>query len=154
MATYFRYSLVELLRVTLDGHPHFIRCIKPNHHQKSFTWDDDLVTRQIKYTGLMEIIKARRQGYTHRLSFADFLKRYCFLGYAFDERVTATRDCVQVLLLRLKMDGYAIGRTKVFLKYYHIEYLAKTYENYMRKIVRVQSAVRCWLGKIKFRKQR
>ena len=26
------------------------------------------------------------------------------------------------------MDGWALGKTKVFLKYYHVEYLTKMYE--------------------------
>ena len=36
------------------------------------------------------------------------------------------------------MDGYALGKTKVFLKYFHLEYLSKLYERQMRKIVHVQ----------------
>ena len=54
--------------------------------------------------------------------------RYCFLAFGFDERVLATKDNCRLLLIRLKMDGWAIGKTKVFLKYYHVEYLTKTYE--------------------------
>ena len=38
----------------------------------------------------------------------------------------------------MRMDGYKLGKTKVFLKYYHIEYLSKEYEYQIRKIVRVQ----------------
>lgn len=56
------------------------------------------------------------------------LTRYCFLAFNFDERVTASRDNCRLLLLRLKMDGWALGKTKVFLKYYHVEYLTKMYE--------------------------
>jgi myosin-3 len=33
------------------------------------------------------------------------------------------------------MDGYALGRTKVFLKYYHIDYLAKQYEKQVRGLL-------------------
>ena len=36
------------------------------------------------------------------------------------------------------MDGYALGKTKVFLKYFHLEYLSKLYERQMRKIIHVQ----------------
>lgn len=55
--------------------------------------------------------------------------RYCFLAFGFDERVVANRDNCRLLLVRLKMDGWALGKTKVFLKYYHIEYLSKLYED-------------------------
>ena len=53
------------------------------------------------------------------------------------------------ITFRLKMDGYALGRTKVFLKYYHIDYLAKQYERQIRKIIRVQAVVRRWLAHLR-----
>ena len=48
--------------------------------------------------------------------------------------MTATADCCRLLLLRLNMDGWAVGRTKVFLKYYHVEYLAKVYDKQVRGV--------------------
>ena len=42
------------------------------------------------------------------------------------------------------MDGYALGRTKVFLKYYHIEYLAKQYERQIRCQIR-NASFSSWL---------
>lgn len=52
------------------------------------------------------------------------------------------------------MDGWALGKTKVFLKYYHVEFLSKLYEEQLRKIIMVQACVRRWLAKIKFKKQK
>ena len=52
------------------------------------------------------------------------------------------------------MDGYELGRSKVFLKYYHIEYLTKTYEYYLERVIRVQSAVRQWIGRKKLKRQK
>lgn len=52
------------------------------------------------------------------------------------------------------MDGWALGRTKVFLKYYHVEFLSKQYEEQLKKIVMVQACVRRWLAKIRFRKEK
>jgi hypothetical protein len=49
------------------------------------------------------------------------------------------------------MDGYALGKTKVFLKYYHIEFMAKQYERQIRKIIRVQAVVRRWLAHLRFK---
>lgn len=69
--------------------------------------------------------------------------RYCFLAFGYDERVVSNRENCRLLLVRLKMDGWAIGKTKVFLKYYHIEYLAKLYEdqvsNIFRNITKIKS---------------
>lgn len=82
------------------------------------------------------------------------LYRYCFLAFGYDERVVANRDNCRLLLIRLKMDGWALGKTKVFLKYYHVEFLSKLYEEQLRKIIMVQACVRRWLAKIKFKKQK
>lgn len=66
----------------------------------------------------------------------------------------ANRDNCRLLLVRLKMDGWALGRTKVFLKYYHVEFLSKQYEEQLRKIVMVQACVRRWLAKIRFKREK
>jgi len=48
------------------------------------------------------------------------------------EKVPPTRDNCRHLLVKLKLDGWAIGKTKVFLKYYHIEHLTKLHEKQVR----------------------
>lgn len=42
----------------------------------------------------------------------------------------------------------------VFLKYYHVEHLAKMYEEQLRKIVLVQACVRRWLARVHYRRIR
>lgn len=51
--------------------------------------------------------------------------RYKFLAFEFDEPVDLTKDNCRLLLIRLKMEGWAIGNSKVFLKYYNVEYLSR-----------------------------
>lgn len=68
--------------------------------------------------------------------------------------MVANRDNCRLFLIRLKMDGWALGRTKVFLKYYHVEFLSKMYEEQLKKIIMVQSCVRRWLARIRFKKQK
>jgi len=80
--------------------------------------------------------------------------RYCFLAFGYEERVIVNRDNCRLLLLRLKMDGWALGKTKVFLKYYHVEFLSKLYEEQLRKIIMVQACVRRWLARMRFKKQK
>ena len=50
--------------------------------------------------------------------------RYKFLAFDFNENVDVTRENCRLLLVRLKMEGWLVGRTKVFLKYYNEEYLS------------------------------
>ena len=45
--------------------------------------------------------------------------------------------------------SFALGRTKVFLRHYHVEYLSKLCEHQVGKVVRVQAAVRRWLATIR-----
>lgn len=143
---------MDLLQKMVSGTPQFVRCIKPNDTKASKCFEASKVIKQLRYTGVLETIKIRQHGFSHRLLFSDFLKRYCFLGYSFNERVIANRDSCRLLLIRLKMDGWALGKSKVFLKYYHFEYLGKLYEDQIKKIVLVQAFVRRWLAKIVFKR--
>jgi myosin-3 len=47
------------------------------------------------------------------------------LAFDFDENVDENADNCRLLMVRLKMEGYAMGKSKVFLKYYNEEYLAR-----------------------------
>ena len=73
--------------------------------------------------------------------------RYKFLAFDFDENVEMTKDNCRLLLIRLKMEGWVIGNSKVFLKYYNEEYLARLYETQVKKIIKVQSMMRAFLAK-------
>lgn len=44
------------------------------------------------------------------------------------------------------------SRSTVFLKYYHVEHLAKLYEEQLRKIILVQACVRRWLARVHYRR--
>lgn len=147
VSTYFRYSLMDLLQKMVAGSPQFVRCIKPNDVKEAKKFESAKVLKQLRYTGVLETIRIRQHGFSHRFPFAEFLKRYCFLAFGFEEKVVANRENCRLLLMRLKMDGWALGKSKVFLKYYHVEVLAKLYEEQVRKVILVQSVVRRWLAK-------
>ncbi|XP_071445450.1 myosin-IIIb-like [Hetaerina americana] len=171
-ATVFRNSLSDLLRRTVEsGDPHFVRCFRPcevsalasaiamptgrgKARVPKVPFDTRKVISQLRYAGILETVRIRRDGFSHRIPFRDFLKRYCFLAFGYDERVTATRDNCRLLLLRLKMDGWALGKTKVFLKYYHIEFLSKLYEEQISKIIRAQACIRRWLARARYQRDR
>lgn len=153
-ATYFRYSLMDLLQKMVAGSPQFVRCIKPNDSQAPKTFESAKVLKQLRCAGVLETIRIRQHGFSHRLTFADFLKRYCFLAFGFNEKVMASRENCRLLLVRLKMDGWALGKSKVFLKYYHVEFLARLYEEQIRKIVLVQACVRRWIAVTQYKRNR
>ena len=58
-----------------------------------------------------------------------------------------TQDNCRLLLVRLKMEGWVIGRTKVFLRYYNEEFLSRLYETQVKKIIKVQCMMRAFLAR-------
>lgn len=54
----------------------FYRCIRPNEQKLPDDFEPDKVTIQLRYTGVLETTRIRREGYSHRIPFAEFLKRY------------------------------------------------------------------------------
>lgn len=66
---------MDLLSKMVAGQPHFVRCIKPNNDRQAHKFDREKVLVQLRYTGVLETAKIRRQGYSHRIAFANFVKR-------------------------------------------------------------------------------
>lgn len=83
---------------------------------------------------------------TYYIYFLWILYRYQFLAFDFGECVDTTKDNCRLLLVRLKMEGWIIGKSKVFLKYYNEEYLSRLYETQVRKIIKIQSMLRAFLA--------
>ncbi|CAL1536312.1 unnamed protein product [Lymnaea stagnalis] len=150
VATYFRYSLMDLLNKMVSGTPHFVRCLKPNDMKEPGHFNSERITTQLTYTGVLETTRIRRQGYSHRIVFSEFLRRYHVLGFKHTEVVSVTGESCSRLLENLGMTNYAIGKSKVFLKYYHVEELAQRYEDMCQKVVRVQAYIRMWLARTRF----
>jgi myosin III len=75
VATYFRYSLMELLQKMVSGTPQFVRCLKPNDSRSPKHFDSAKILKQLRYTGVLETIRIRQTGFSHRLAFEEFLKR-------------------------------------------------------------------------------
>lgn len=75
------------------------------------------------------------------------------MAFDFDENVELTGENCRLLMIRLHMEGWTIGKTKIFLKYYNEEYLSRLYETQVRKIVKVQSLLRGFLVKCKLAKE-
>lgn len=84
-----------------------------------------MVHQQVRALSILDTAVARQSGFPLRVSFQEFLRRYKFLAFDFDENVELTKDNCRLLLIRLKMEGWAIGASKVFLKYYNVEYLSR-----------------------------
>ncbi|XP_028303243.1 unconventional myosin-XV isoform X2 [Gouania willdenowi] len=114
----FQSSLQELLEKMERCNPYFIRCIKPNHHKEPGVFDKELVNTQLQYSGIMETICIRKDGYPIRLPFQNFLKRYKALLCLKDPPPADGENCVIMLhrLAPVKSSSYQLGVSKIFLK--------------------------------------
>ncbi|XP_038587407.1 myosin-IIIa [Micropterus salmoides] len=152
VASYFRYSLMDLLSKMVAGQPHFVRCIKPNNDRHANKFDREKVLVQLRYTGVLETAKIRRQGYSHRILFANFIKRYYILAFHAHEEPAATPETCAAILEKAKLENWAMGKTKVFLKYYHVEHLNLMVQQGTKRIILLQAYVRGWLGAKRYRR--
>lgn len=66
---------MDLLQKMVAGTPQFIRCLKPNDKKTAKFFEIAKVLKQLRYTGVLETIKIRQHGFSHRYLFVDFLKR-------------------------------------------------------------------------------
>ena len=122
-ATIFKASLKALMDNLLSSEPHFVRTIKPNHAKIPQTYEHDLIMRQLKYTGMLETTRIRREGYSARPLFADFVKRYKILGLPLSTQVPASADSCRKILTSAGIEGFEVGKTKVFMRYFHADQL-------------------------------
>ncbi|CAK6980016.1 unconventional myosin-XV [Scomber scombrus] len=114
----FQSSLQELLEKMQRCNPYFVRCIKPNHHKDPGVFDMELINTQLHYSGIMETIQIRREGYPIRLQFHSFLSRYKALLCLRDLPPADGENCVIMLhnLGPIKKGSYQLGVSKIFLK--------------------------------------
>ncbi|XP_049428716.1 unconventional myosin-XV [Epinephelus fuscoguttatus] len=114
----FQSSLQELVEKMERCNPYFVRCIKPNHHKEPGVFDMELVNTQLHYSGIMETIHIRKEGYPIRLHFHSFLKRYKALLCLEDPPPADGENCVAMLhkLAPVKSGSYQLGVSKIFLK--------------------------------------
>uniref|UniRef100_A0A673YQA3 non-specific serine/threonine protein kinase n=1 Tax=Salmo trutta TaxID=8032 RepID=A0A673YQA3_SALTR len=152
VASYFRYSLMDLLSKMVAGQPHFVRCIKPNNDRQASKFDREKVLVQLRYTGVLETAKIRRQGYSHRILYTNFVNRYYILAFHAHKEPEASPETCAAILEKTKLENWVLGKTKVFLKYYHVETLNLMVRQTIDRIVLVQAYVRCWLGAKRYRK--
>ncbi|XP_078518924.1 myosin-IIIa [Lissotriton helveticus] len=152
VASYFRYSLMDLLSKMVAGQPHFVRCIKPNNDRHANRYDREKVLIQLRYTGLLETARIRRQGYSHRILFANFIKRYFIICYKSNDLPPVSAECCAAILEKANFHNWALGKTKVFLKYYHVEQLDLMIRETVGRIALIQACVRGWLGARRYRK--
>lgn len=112
----FRYQLQSLVDVLQSTNPWYVRCIKPNSDKLPNDYDDQMVLDQLRYLGMLDIIRIRREGYQIHLPFDDFVYRYQCLTKRV--RNLPIKDQVLAVIndLHVPQTEWQMGKTKVFLR--------------------------------------
>ncbi|EDQ88897.1 uncharacterized protein MONBRDRAFT_8842, partial [Monosiga brevicollis MX1] len=154
----FTSSLAALMFKMNTCLPHFVRCIKPNGAQKPKCYEDQVVVEQLRYTGMLETIRIRREGFAHRLTFEDVVQAYRGVCFDFTTRLPPTRDNAAKIMAACQakqaglntqqamadtlntLDGWIVAKNKVFLKYWHVDVL----DSLMMPFGAAATAIQAW----------
>jgi myosin heavy subunit len=96
LAAQFQSQLTELISKIRATRSHFVCCIKPNKMMKPREFDVPMCTDQLRCGGSLGAIQVFKAGFSNRLSFAAFTKR--FSAFAFVSGTNPlTRDLVKAI---------------------------------------------------------
>ena len=159
----FRIQLTSLVDVLHTTNPWYVRCIKPNSNKTANLYDDEQVMTQLKYLGMMDIIRIRREGFPVHLTFDSFAQRYkCLLKSSsltscLKNGPGCSDPCIKILSTFAaisKMD-WQVGKTRIFLRSIVYEPLEERRALILsRSAVRIQSCCRAWIARKKFAGQK
>lgn len=72
----FRMEMQSLMDELLSCECNFVRCLKPNEKQKGDLWDPILALKQVRYLGVLDSIKVRKESLPVRTLFENFYRKY------------------------------------------------------------------------------
>ncbi|XP_067238478.1 unconventional myosin-XV isoform X1 [Chanodichthys erythropterus] len=176
VAAKFQQSLMELIEKMERANPYFVRCIKPNQNKEPGVFDMELVSAQLNYSGILETIRIRREGYPIRMPFDIFLFRYKSLLGLKQPPPANGENCVIMLrkLCPVRLGSFQVGVTKLFMKediYFLLEskrdrvrhvaaltlqrytrmfFVRKRYTAFRMKIIRLQAHCRGFLTRKRY----
>lgn len=134
----FQLSLQSLMETLNTANPYFIRCIKSNANKEANVFDNDLVMRQLRYTGMLETVRIRQAGFNVRLSYDEFIHHYRIL---LSKGLLSSQLDVKEFLynLQLEKSEYELGHSKIFMRESQKEKLdAQLHQTILTRIIIIQ----------------
>ncbi|XP_053738996.1 unconventional myosin-IXb isoform X1 [Synchiropus splendidus] len=150
LCSQFQTSFGKLMETLNNSEPFFIFCFRSNAEKKELHFDDKLVLRQIKYTGLLQMVQIQKAGYSANYSFKEFCDKFRLL---LPKGASVNPEHITELLEKLSLEenSYQIGKTKVFLKQKHKQLLQDTLnKEMMRRLIVLQRWFRACLIRLHF----
>ncbi|XP_042055501.1 myosin-17-like [Salvia splendens] len=112
----FKLQLQSLMETLSSTEPHYIRCVKPNHVLKPSIFENLNVIQQLRCGGVLEAIRISCAGYPTRRTFDEFLLRFGVLAPEVFEGNYDDKVACRMILDKMGLKGYQLGKTKVFLR--------------------------------------
>ncbi|KAM7151106.1 unconventional myosin-IXa isoform 2-T4 [Macrochelys suwanniensis] len=111
----FQASLNKLMETLGQAEPYFVKCIRSNAEKLPLRFNDSLVLRQLRYTGMLETVRIRQSGYSCKYSFQDFVDHFHVL---LPRGISPSKHNIHDFFRKIKLspDNYQVGRTMVFMK--------------------------------------
>ncbi len=138
-------QLSSLMNQLHSTHPHFVRCILPNHKKRPKQFSAPLVLDQLRCNGVLEGIRIARTGFPNRLPFSEFRQRYEVLCRNMPKGYLEGQTAAQIMLEKFDLDRalYRVGLTKVFFRAGVLAELEEQRDTLIRDIMsRLQSVAR------------
>ncbi|CAM9121267.1 unnamed protein product, partial [Ectocarpus fasciculatus] len=155
----FRHQLDSLVSTLRATKPHYVKCLKPNTEKSPDDFDPALVMEQLRYSGILEVVRIRREGYPTRLAFRDFYNKYYLLG--FHQGLKRPKDCAECDDAEIKrlagvvasfvladedpaVQKYQLGHNKIFLRDGCLNAMSSALLRFKKQYcLRIQSWHRC-----------
>ncbi|XP_004687679.1 PREDICTED: unconventional myosin-IXa isoform X2 [Condylura cristata] len=141
----FQASLSQLMETLGQAEPYFVKCIRSNAEKLPLRFNDALVLRQLRYTGMLETVRIRQSGYSCKYSFQDFVSHfYVLLPCDIIPSKLNIQDFFRKI--NLNQDNYQVGKSMVFLKEQERQHLQDLlHQEVLRRIILLQRWFRALL---------
>ncbi|XDV31070.1 hypothetical protein PO909_033843 [Leuciscus waleckii] len=83
-----------------------------------------------------------------------FYQRYYYLAFRAHQMPEGSKENAVIILQKAKLEHWVLGKTKVFLKYYHVEQLNLMLREVIARVVLIQAYTKGWLGARRYRRER
>jgi myosin heavy subunit len=142
----FRTQMKELMDELNSCECHFIRCIKPNDKKEPNLFNPAMSLLQIKYMGILDTIKVRKESYPIRRLYKVFYERYQDLDLKaskipFKEHIAKGSDFKELstkicrsTIPEMEPDFFLIGDTRTFMKMEAVAMLDKKRQERVNEI--------------------
>ena len=123
----FRADIKSLMKELISCETNYVRCLKPNEQKKEFFVTPVFLFNQIKYLGILDTIKVRKQGFPSRKKYEEFFKDYFVPFMSIVKSKDSDKNKVEQIIKRLVPNlseihnellnpKYLLGKSKIFMK--------------------------------------